>query len=390
MQYLSNFGSFILAMFPSWGRGVCCPHAECYNKAQNHHIVQRPPSFNLCQWCGGVIHKPACPSKIRVAPGTNRGESNLLPYFPFKDDTYKMAMGVQALDSGCLIEIDQEHYQSELMLKNELLLHEYHDYFQTLPDTEPMQWEVVELVLQNMVMHYPRYFTLIRDGNAWTWRNQLLREETRFVFGKSESLPQPPLDWVGRQVQEDLLVLQSTEEGGSMVLVAGQLCFPNAWCLDDKMEQTFLDIHQSVPLFAEYLGRSSTLLLERLKIGRSVWRLNWSLKATKRLNHTPRFHYEEQQSSQEITHENIGERCFLRIERQALTRLPRTNAVLFTIHTYQSSLAQAVNSVERARRMFNVVKTMPEEVLIYKAMSPFAPALLSYLAAQCRDEGTNL
>lgn len=320
----------------------------------------------------------------------NRGESNLLPYFPFKDNTYKMAMGVQALDSGCLIEIDQEHYQSELMLKNELLLNAYHDYFQALPESELMQWDVVELVLPNMAFHYPQHFTLSRDGANWTWHNQLLGEETRFVFGKSETLPQAPLDWVGRQVQEDLLVLQRTEEGGSMVLVAGQLCFPNAWCLDDKMEHSFLDIHQSVPLFAEYLGRSSTLLLDRLKIGRAVWRLNWSLKATNRLNHTPRFHHEELQSSQEITHENIGERCFLRIERQALTRLPRTNAVLFTIHTYQSSLAQVVNSVERACRLFNVVKTMPEEVLVYKAMSPFAPALLSYLAAQGGDGGTNL
>ena len=313
----------------------------------------------------------------------------MLPYFPFKDDTYKMAMGVQALDSGCLIEIDRVHYQNELMLKNELLLNEYHDYFQALPDSEPMQWDVVELVLQNMAVHYPQYFTLIRDGNDWAWHNQLLHEETHFVFGRSESLPQAPLDWVGRQVQEDLLILQSTAEG-SMVLVAGQLCFPNAWCLDDKMEQSFLDIHRSVPLFAEYLGRSSTLLLERLKIGRSVWRLNWSIKASSRLNHTPRFHYEEQQSSQEITQENIGDRCFLRIERQALTRLPRTNAILFTIHTYQSSLAQVVNSVDRARRMFNVMKTMPEEVLAYKAITPFAPALLRYLVAQCRDEGTNL
>ena len=314
----------------------------------------------------------------------------MLPYFPFKDDTYKMAMGVQALESGCLIEIDQLHYQDELMLKNELLLNGHHDYFQAVPDSELMQWDVLALVLQNMVIHYPQYFMLIKDGDDWTWRNQLLGEETHFVFGKSESLPQSPLDWVGRQVQEDLLVLQRTEEGGSMVLVAGQLCFPNAWCLDDKMEQSFLDIHQSVPLFAEYLGRSSTLLLDRLKIGRAVWRLNWSIKATSRLNHTPRFHYEEQQASQEITHENVGERCFLRIERQALTRLPRTNAVLFTIHTYQSSLDQVIDSVDRARRMFNVMKTMPEEVLAYKAITPFAPALLSYLAAQCEDEGAIL
>ncbi len=74
----------------------------------------------------------------------------MLPYFPFKDDTYKMAMGVQALESGCLIEIDQLHYQDELMLKNELLLNAHHDYFQAVPDSELMQWDVVALVLQNM------------------------------------------------------------------------------------------------------------------------------------------------------------------------------------------------------------------------------------------------
>lgn len=311
----------------------------------------------------------------------------MLPYFPFKDDTYKMAMGVQALDSGCLIEIDREHYQSEVMLKNELLRDAYHDYFQAMPDTDPLQWEVVELLLQNMATHYPQYFTLSRDGTNWTWHNQLLNEETRFVFEKSESLPHPPLDWVGRQMQEDLLILQSTADG-SMPLVAGQLCFPNAWCLDDKMEQSFLGIHRSVPLFAEHIGRSSSLLLQRLKIGRPVWRLNWSFKATTRLNHTPQYHYEEQQLSRQITRENIGERCFMRIERQAFTRLPKTNAVLFTIHTYQAPLAQVVHTVDAAHRMFNIVKTTPEEVLIYKAMASYADILLDYLVTQCGDEET--
>ena len=308
----------------------------------------------------------------------HKGEINLLPYFPFKDDTYKMMMGIQALDSGCLIEIDGDHYQNELVFKNELLRDAYSDYFQAMPDTEPLQWEVVELLLQNMVSHYPHYFTLHRDGNDWTWRNHLLNEDKHFVLGKSESLPQHPLDRVGRQVQEDLLLLQSTDDG-SMPLVAGQLCFPNAWCLEDKMKQSFLDIHRSVPLFAEYIGRSSSLLLQRLKIGRPVWRLNWSFKAIARLNHTPRYHYEVQQACQEITRENIGERCFVRIERQTLTLLPKTHAVLFTIHTYQSPLAQVVTTVDAARHTFNVVKTMPEEVLAYKAMAPYRDILLDYL-----------
>ena len=213
----------------------------------------------------------------------------------------------------------------------------------------------------------------------WTWRNQLLGAETHFAFGERESLALPPLDWVGRQVQEDLLILQGTDDG-RMPLVAGQLCFPSAWCLDDKMQQSFLAIHQSVPLFAEYLGRSSSLLLQRLKVERFVWRVNWSLKTTARLNQTPRFRHEELQSAREITAENIGERCFLRIERQALARLPGTHAVLFTIHTYQSPLAQVVTTADAARRMYKMVKTMPEEMRIYKAISSFANMLLDYLA----------
>lgn len=290
-------------------------------------------------------------------------------------------MGTQASESGCLIEIDREHYQSELTLKNALLTATPHDYFQALPDTGPLQWEVVALLLPNMATHYPQYFTLLQDGKRWIWRNQLLNTETEFVFGKQESLPQEPLDWVGRQVQEDLLILQNTEDE-RMPLVAGHLCFPNAWCLDDKMQQSFIAIHGDVPLFAEQLGRSSSLLLQRLKAGRPVWRLNWSLKTTARLNQIPRFRAEEQQSAREITQENVGTRCFLRIERQGFARLPATRAVLFTIHTYHAPLIEAVTTAEAARRMHTVIKTMPEAMLRYKAMSPFRDVLLDYLAAR--------
>jgi len=301
----------------------------------------------------------------------------VLPYFPFQGDTFKMAMGVQT--GAHLIEIDEEHYQRELALKHELLADTPHDYFQALPDTESLQWAVVALLLPDMAAHYPQYFTLTQDGKRWTWHNHFLNTETQFVFGEQNGLPQEPLDWVGRQVQEDLLILQNTTDG-RMPLVAGQLCFPNAWCLDDKMQQSFMAIHGDVPLFAEQLGRSSSLLLQRLKAGRPVWRLNWSLKTTARLNQIPRFRAEEEQSAREITHENIGARCLLRIERQGLVHLP--GAVLFTIHTYQAPLIEVVTTPETARRMYTVIKTMPPAMVRYKAMSPFRDVLLDYLATR--------
>jgi hypothetical protein len=308
----------------------------------------------------------------------------VLPYFPFEDDTFKMVMGVKALNDNGLIEVDHESYRDEVALKDKLLSDDYDQYFQAPPETESSQWEVVELLLQDMASHYPHYFELAIDGNRWIWRNRLLDDETCFILGESDSLLLPPLDWLGRQVQEDLLILSGASADG-MRLVAGQLCFPNAWCLDDKMGKSFLGIHHEVPLFAEYLGRSSNLLLERLKPGRPVWRVNWSIKATPRLNHIPRFFYEAQQAYQNFTVENIGERSFLRIERQTLSRLPGTSDILFTIHTYQAPMMTVVENVDYARRIANVVQTMPEELLIYKGMMPFVDILLAHLETKGID-----
>lgn len=305
----------------------------------------------------------------------------MLPYFPFDDATFKMNMKVQALGDKSLIEVDGELYREELALKNALLSDEYEQYFRAEVGTEAMQWDVVDLLLHDMVEHYPQYFELNIDGDQWRWRNHISGEEVHFVFGESGSLPVPPLDWVGRQVQEDLLILRG-DVGSGMPLVAGQLCFPNAWCLDDKMGQSFLGIHDPVPLFLEYLGRSSSLLLERLKIGRPVWRINWSIKATARLNQIPRFSFEEQQAYQYFAVENIGERCLLRIERQTLSRLPRTGAILFTIHTYQTSIAEVLRNVEQARCMLGVLRTTPRELLVYKNIEPYVGVLLSYIESR--------
>ena len=303
-------------------------------------------------------------------------EVRLLPYFPFDDDTFKMKMGIHALNDNSLIEVDETAYHEELALKQQLLAEEYHQYFRALPNTEAMQWDVVELILPTMSRLYPQHFALLTDGDSWLWRNRLLDTETQFLLGDSSSLPLPPLDWLGRQVQEDLLVMSDTQ---GMPLVAGHLCFPNSWCLEDKLGLSLLDIHLPVPLFAGTLARPTSLLLERLKVGRPVTRVNWSIKATPRLNFMPRYAYEEQQAYQYFTTENIGERCFLRLERQTLSRLPRTKAILFTIRTYQAPIAEIVRVAEYACRIAGVLRTMPHEMQAYKALAPCADVLLAYL-----------
>ncbi|NWJ45463.1 MAG: DUF3445 domain-containing protein [Chloroflexi bacterium] len=142
-------------------------------------------------------------------------------------------------------------------------------------------------------------------------------------------------------------------------LVAGQLCFPNDWCLQDKIGKSFQEIHQPVPTSAEQIGRSSYLMLERIKSDRPTWRANWGIKPSNRLNLATKFKAELQDLYRDITLENVGERCYFRVERQGLLRLPRTQGILFTIHTYQTELKILAQNTGQASRLYGVLKSMP-------------------------------
>lgn len=302
------------------------------------------------------------------------------PYFPFSSETYTLTMGTAPLHDRPLIELDRDCYQAEVALKTEILAHDPGYYFQAHPQTEAMQWAVLALVLRDLARHQPDEFSLHIAGERWAWSNRLLDLELTFRWGDAASLPLAPLDWVGRQVQEDLLVM--ADDGADFPLVAGQLCFGGNWCLDDKLGRSFLDIHHPVPRFAAQLGRPSQLLLTRLKAERPVWRVNWSITAGNRLNAAPRFRAATDALKRQVTPENAGQRCFLRVERQTLSRLSGAGGLLFTIHTYLQSMAALSAQPAQARTLLGVLRTAPPEMLDYKGMTPFVEPLLAYLAAR--------
>jgi dimethylamine monooxygenase subunit A len=303
-----------------------------------------------------------------------------LPYFPIADDVFRLAMGTAALDEDRLIEVDAR-YREELALKRAILAEDHRYYFQAAPEAALAQWEAVELLLPLMARHYPEHFALEADGERWAWRNRLLGEETRLRLFDDASLDRSPLDWVGRQVQEDLLLLAGDAARG-VPLIGGQLCFASGWCLDDMLGRPFLAIHARVPFFEAQIGRASSLLMERLKAGRPVGRVNWTVHSYASLNAAPRFKPELLKTRAGITPENAGARCVLRTERQTLARLPRSKAVLFTIHTYQASVAEVAELPERALRLANALRSMPEETREYKGIASYADALIAYLDAR--------
>jgi hypothetical protein len=286
------------------------------------------------------------------------------------------------LADGPLIEVDLEEYAVELALKQRLLQDWPGYYFAAQARSEAAQWEALALILQDLCSHHPDKFSLSVDGPLWTWNNRLLGVDTSFRFCHSASLPLAPLDWVGHEVQEDLLLLDGSPDGdGALRLFAGQLCFANRWSLEEKMGRSFMDIHAPVPGFAQQIGRSSTLLLERLKSGRPVWRYNWSLVCSDQLDLSTRVFATMLPLQGAVTTANCGQTCFVRTERQTLARLPHTGAVLFTVHTYRTPVAALARDPEWAQRFLSVLDSAAPELLAYKGVTPVEHHLRGYLQA---------
>jgi dimethylamine monooxygenase subunit A len=308
----------------------------------------------------------------------------VLPYFPFEQDVFAMRLGVRALRPGePLIEVEEPHYAEELALKQSLLAESQRMRFAALPRTLAAQWEAVTELLPLMAHQHPRHFTLERTGDAWHWHNHLLGTRTRFIPGEEDSLPHAPLDWLGRQVQEDLLLMDGTHEG--LPLIAGQLCFPAGWCLADKLSHPVLDIHATVPGFVEQLGGATVRLMRGLKSGRPVTRVNWGISVTPQLDLAPWTQPEWRHLRQEVTALNAGEKCYLRLERQTLSVLPASGSILFTIHTYRAPVATEVEDPERRRLLAGVLRTLPPETRDYKGLTAFLPQLIAWLEPGARS-----
>ncbi|MGE0772249.1 MAG: DUF3445 domain-containing protein [Cyclobacteriaceae bacterium] len=299
----------------------------------------------------------------------------MLKHFPFSK-TFDLKMGTTTLPADApFIEVD-EKYLPEVELKRKLLSEDHGYYYQSLGGDEQAQWEVLDLVLHQLGSHYPEAFSLEKHDHFWSFRNQKLNEEYDFIWGDSGSLPQGPLDWVGRQVQEDLLILNEKGE-----LISGQLCFPSGWSLGEKLGKHFMSIHEPLPDRLTPMIEAAGKLMERIPQGRSIQRTNWGFRISDELDMSTRHgaRYREMLKPTETWSEkDVADNVFVRIEYQTLHRLP-SGMVLFTIHTHLSPIAEEVKDPARAGRMFEFLATVPLDVRNYKLITPYHAKLGQYL-----------
>ncbi|MCE6078462.1 heme-dependent oxidative N-demethylase family protein [Agrobacterium vitis] len=309
--------------------------------------------------------------------------------FPFDRDDYMYAVNIEQHVPGPVqsatefpIHID-EHYVAE-MQDRAITLAGDPLRCQSLPHMMRAEWDLLELLMTSMATHYPDEFTLTMDGDRWHWINRPLGIDQTFTFGDAGTLPHGPMEYITRQCQGDFCLLDQRND--NLWMDAGMVTSQADWSLDFDLGMNFIEWHAPVPL-AHDLGvfeRALKFLLN-LQQGRPVRRLNWTMTINPRLDTSPENYHRWGIDKASVTPENVGDKVHLRVELQALWRLPRSNAIVFSIRCYLIKMNELVTQKKWARRFHRVLKTLPQPIADYKGLSRFRDLTVDWLARH--DDG---
>lgn len=169
---------------------------------------------------------------------------------------------------------------------------------------------------------------------------------------------------------EDLVLL--VPRNGRLVVGGGSVCFPNRWDLRSKLGRTLAETHAPVPRLNAQLGRQLDRLLARLEPERGFWRLGWGIIDT------PDWFAPPRSASGARPGTPLGE-LHLRVERETIRRFPATGAVLFTIRTHLTALADVVADAATASALADRLEQMPADVCRYKGLTAVADDLVGAL-----------
>lgn len=340
-------------------------------------------------------------SDLLLEAETVEDSENTIWYFPLANGRYEVKPGMIPLGKDLgngkveeqVFQIDANfacYRQVKLAARKENL----NKYYQTCDYSLDMAMAVAELIIDRLTEEYPQYFNtkLLGDGNIIF--NSLLTGETLYLDAdlqlqevktrNEEVIPAyaSTLDALAAQIQEDITVISRHNRDGRNWVSAIHLCFPNHWSAQEKIGQDFAKVHATVAGM-EKINRRANKIVDTMIGRRPTVRFAWGLSTDTRLNHHP-------QAPQGISKEewcgrnfnlNVDNpRLYLRIERQTIWGLPKSNAALFTIRTYFRDCNLIKKDQLLKSKLFSAIESMTLDSLVYKGLATSKKDILMWLA----------
>jgi len=185
--------------------------------------------------------------------------------------------------------------------------------------------EAFELASQYLTQRFSHRFGM-SDGELID-----LHTGRRARVGEGDSAPLLSLASI---VDEDLVVME-LDNAGRYRVSAVCACCPSHWSIHQKLGKTLQEVHEPVPNLNSNIGAQIDQLVDRLPTNRAVARINMLVNFDPRWSQFPALIESSPFPHTDLERSSIGDLLYLRNERETITKLPETRAILFTIKTYQ-------------------------------------------------------
>ena len=233
-----------------------------------------------------------------------------LPFTPWLDPALRRMPGIQPVAAGEWLQID-ETYSAQLAEKERLIRARPKDVLALDTGAQVAAEELLQRVIED-----------VQDKRGFSWAgDQITRPDGRRValeFGN-------PLVTLSQLVQEDFCILQ--KRGDEHVLTGALLCFPASWTLSEKFMRPLTVIHEPVGGYDAKIAKRVQRMFDMVRPEQPLWRANALFYNDPTL-------YQPRTASD--TRVSAGlDAPYIRSERQTILRLAKTDAVVFSIHTYQ-------------------------------------------------------
>jgi hypothetical protein len=279
---------------------------------------------------------------------------------PWDGTSRPFTIGMRPIVPADWIEVDA-HLAAYLDEKARLEAAGLAHVFRAEPNTAAAQQELLDALVDNLVTHHPAAYR--REGDL-----VVLTAADRSV---DLGTPAPALLVASRLVQEDICLMRRDEAGWR--LAAAALAFPSFWRLGEKIGRPMDAIHAPVPGFAGRMDQMVTRIFDNLAPTQPVERFNWSLYDDARLHH-PEPHPKTWRGADGRLD---AARVHVRVERQTLTRLPRSGDIAFTIRIHQGPAARLAGT-RSGRLLADDLEGLDDAQRAYKGWTTDADDLIAF------------
>lgn len=325
-----------------------------------------------------------------------------LKSYPFKDKEYKLTMGIKSLDPQEWLLLDPS-YKKQVAEKIKILTNTHEAYpaeknltgltlFVT-KEAIPAIHEFYDIVMRYMSTKYPMHF--VKRGSQL---HNLITDETVPYSASSSVNAETHLLNLAKIIQEDFIILQKDptreheKDGTEYYFKGGVFAFAAGFDPSTRFDTPLSFVHHPIPGYEEKLKLSMNRFFTRIEPSQFVTRSNFSVQThplyyvddSNKGHNLPEDHEQQPIPIEDLDFER---EVHYRSERQVLTKLPESKAVVFTIRTYLEPLSVLKNDgPEVCRRLIGAINGLPHDIAAYKRAYEWGPPVKVYLGESIEEE----